>query len=104
MSEGQRNLVDPALIPGLILEYHHKGGYERCFGIQAYLDYGPVTCDLANSTDDESWKIMLESGLTSALLECVLDNYLFGFTIDELIDSPANTERCLVIGHMFILR
>ncbi|KIP04975.1 hypothetical protein PHLGIDRAFT_14861 [Phlebiopsis gigantea 11061_1 CR5-6] len=95
MSSGALWLVGPTVIPGMILENHHNGDYGRGLGIRAYLGYGLAALDPGKPRDDESWTAMLENGLTLSLVECVLDKYVFGFTKEELIDLPENTEHSL---------
>ena len=80
-------LLDPALIPRTILENHRRenrarGQRQGLYSLIAYnrrIEHTPHT-----SIDGIVWRIMLDNGLTSALITCMLDGHACGFSKTEL--------------------
>ncbi|KIP07414.1 hypothetical protein PHLGIDRAFT_420152 [Phlebiopsis gigantea 11061_1 CR5-6] len=78
-------LPDPALIPARIIEGHRRENRTReGDGLIALIAYSIRVQMEPTPTDDMAFKDMLDNGLTSALITCMLDEHLCGFTKAEL--------------------
>lgn len=78
-------LPDPALIPARIIEGHRRENRTReGDGLIALIAYSIRVQMEPTPTDDMAFKDMLYNGLTSALITCMLDEHLCGFTKAEL--------------------
>ena len=103
-------LLDPALIPRTILENHRRenraqGQRQGLYSLIAYnrrIEHTPHT-----PLDGIVWRIMLDNGLTSALITCMLDGHACGFSKTELTgwQGPEDLELYLdvvLVSHRLI--
>ncbi|KIP07413.1 hypothetical protein PHLGIDRAFT_420124 [Phlebiopsis gigantea 11061_1 CR5-6] len=87
-------LIDPDLIPETILEDHRRENRTRALpdGLLSLILHGTRGHTFPIVLENVGWRLMLENGLASALIDCVLDEHLCGFSRAELTSWPGDGE------------
>ena len=86
--------TDATQIPSLIHEGHRRENRHNPTGLFAFMTLVRDVEDM-RTPNFELWAALLDNGITSALLRCLLDEHFCGYSKDELLSWPDDVNHYL---------